>query len=107
MASSTTAGAASLQNGTTGVNGTALLGGEPLSDAQVHRDEILDGRTRIVGYRFRVVSSADASVPPSAARKMDALKADNLASFARQRLAIVPITIEDWQTLDDLYSTWW
>lgn len=65
-------------------------------NAKVQREEILDGRTRIVGYRFRVVPIDAAGIPPGPEMRLAALKADGLGSFAQQRMAIVPIGVDDW-----------
>lgn len=69
-------------------------------NAKVQRDEILDGRTRIVGYRFRVLPIDEAGIPPGAEMKFSALKADGLGSFAQQRMAIVSIGVDEWRMLD-------
>lgn len=67
----------------------------PAPSALVHRDEILDGRTRISGYRFRPLSLD--SQPPSPTAKIAALKGDNLASFAQRRMAVVPLRVSEWE----------
>jgi hemerythrin-like metal-binding protein len=69
-------------------------------NAKVQREEILDGRTRIVGYRFQVLPIDEAGIPPGPEMKLSALKADGLGSFAQQRMAIVPIGVDDWQMFD-------
>lgn len=65
------------------------------ADAFVERDEILDARSRISGYRFRAVS-ADGNLRPSPSAKVDALSRDNLAGFAQRRMAVVSIKVDEW-----------
>ena len=69
------------------------------SSILVHRDEIIDGRTRICGYRFRTVPM-DASVPPSPVARANALAADHLAKFALQRTAVVSLRVDEWRAAD-------
>ncbi len=69
-------------------------------EIQIVRDEILDGRTRIVGYRFRPAPASAAANRLDPAAKLGALKTDHLANFAEHRLAVVPISAEEWRTLD-------
>jgi EAL and modified HD-GYP domain-containing signal transduction protein len=67
--------------------------------AFVERDEILDARSRISGYRFRTVS-ADGAVRPPLAAKVEALIRDNLAGFAQRRMATVSLTADEWLQAD-------
>jgi EAL and modified HD-GYP domain-containing signal transduction protein len=67
--------------------------------AIVQRDEIIDGRARIAGYRF-IARTLNSGVAPSAPASVAALHADNLPAFAERRLAIVPLDVADWQSAD-------
>ncbi|MDP2827119.1 MAG: HDOD domain-containing protein [Sulfuricellaceae bacterium] len=67
--------------------------------AIVQRDEILDSHSRIAGYRF-TVQKLDSNKLPDTALTISALRADNLAIFAERRLALVPLTIENWKDGD-------
>ncbi|MBI2307649.1 MAG: HDOD domain-containing protein [Rhodocyclales bacterium] len=67
--------------------------------AIVHRDELIDGRSRIAGYRF-VVRRLGSELPPDPAETVGALRAENLVAFAGRRLALLPITAGDWQRAD-------
>jgi hemerythrin-like metal-binding protein len=69
---------------------------QPRGEVRIVRDEVLDGRSRIVGYRFR----AEVEGVASPVDKLNALKEDRLASFAQHRMAIVPISADEWHTLD-------
>lgn len=82
-------------------DGAQLAGsGQQHWNARVQRDEVLDGRTRIVGYRFRVVPIDESAVAPGPEAKIRALKNDSLATFAQQRLAIVPVSVDEWRSFD-------
>lgn len=70
----------------------------PPSHPLVHRDEILDRRARIAGYRFRTLSLAGRA--PSAREKSDALKCDNLPLVTEHRMAVVQLEAADWQGED-------
>jgi hemerythrin-like metal-binding protein len=61
----------------------------------VIRDEMLDARKRICGYRFRVLPR-DPLHPLGPAAKAEALRGDKLATFAERRLAVVPLTLAEW-----------
>jgi EAL and modified HD-GYP domain-containing signal transduction protein len=67
-----------------------------VAGVSVHRDEIIGNGSRIVGYRFRAVRQTGGN-PPAAGDSVAALKTDNLLNFAQRRLALVPITLEDWR----------
>lgn len=67
--------------------------------AIVQRDEILDGRSRIAGYRF-AAHCLGSGYPPSPDMAVAALLADNIVAFAERRLAIVPLTVRDWNSAD-------
>lgn len=72
----------------------------PRCEFKVMRDEVLDGRSRIVGYRFRTVATGDGPEQSCPITKLNALKADRLASFAQHRMAVIPITADEWRALD-------
>ncbi|MGE5468909.1 MAG: hypothetical protein ACM3Y9_15910 [Ignavibacteria bacterium] len=69
----------------------------PKPGVLVQREEILDGRSRISGYRFRAVA-LEAGTPATVAGRAAALRDDNLAAFAQRRLAIIPLKAEEWQS---------
>lgn len=60
----------------------------------VQRDEILDARSRIAGYRF-VVRRFGSTLTPTVAETAAALRAENVAAFAERRLVLLPVTAED------------
>jgi len=72
---------------------------EPEPGVMVQREEIIDGRSRIAGYRF-VARRLGSSTPPPASAAVTALCKDNLAVFAERRLALIRLTVEDWQAAD-------
>lgn len=73
----------------------------PRCEVRIVRDEILDGHSRIAGYRFRAEASGDGKVSPAyPVTKLNALKDDHLASFAQHRMAVVPIDAEEWRAFD-------
>lgn len=61
----------------------------------VHRDEIIDTRLRIAGYRFR--ASFWQSGEASGAMACAALLDDAVPAFAQQRLALIALSPRDWQ----------
>jgi EAL and modified HD-GYP domain-containing signal transduction protein len=64
--------------------------------AVLHREEIIDARMRIAGYRFYV----DAQQPKGRIAQVafiDAMKAEAVLSFAKRRLALIPIAAQHWQ----------
>lgn len=65
----------------------------------LQRDEIIDARTRIAGYRFsaRRPESAQQADPFST---VEVLAANNVAGFAERRMALVPLSSEDWRQQD-------
>lgn len=67
--------------------------------ALLHREEILDDRNRICGYRFQPSNYGDGT-PMSARRRMEALRNESVGQFAQRRLALVPLAIEDWHQAD-------
>lgn len=70
---------------------------EPEPRFIVQRDEILDARSRIAGYRF-IARGLGSGVRSDAGAAVAALRADNIQSFAERRLALVPLTVQDWYT---------
>jgi c-di-GMP phosphodiesterase len=73
----------------------AAHGSAPEPRFVVQRDEILDGRSRIAGYRF-VVRGLGSGMRSDAGAAVAALRADNVQLFAERRLALVPLTVQDW-----------
>ena len=71
----------------------------PSPAAIVHREEIIDYRPAIAGYVFHARSALNGASLPAQAR-VTALVDDNLARLAQRRLALVPITTEDWVAAD-------
>lgn len=65
----------------------------------VYRDEIIGDGSRLVGYRFQPFRQGGGTRPDAAAA-LAALKADNLVNFAQRRLALVPVTLEEWKQAD-------
>ncbi|MCK9283605.1 MAG: HDOD domain-containing protein [Rhodocyclaceae bacterium] len=64
--------------------------------AILHRDEIIDRRGRIAGYRFYVRPAGNAPLAGNAF--VDALKSEAVANLARRRSALLPITVEEWHS---------
>lgn len=65
----------------------------------MHRDEIIGGRARLVGYRFSPRRQQQGGAA-SGASALAALQADNVGAFAERRLALVPLTPTDWRSAD-------
>lgn len=65
----------------------------------VHREELIDARSRIAGYRFRV-RRLGSELAPNPGETLAALAAENLAQFANRRLALVPLAAGDWRRAD-------
>jgi EAL and modified HD-GYP domain-containing signal transduction protein len=65
----------------------------------LQRDEIIDAKTRIAGYRFsaRRPESAQKADPFST---VEVLAANNVVGFAERRMALVPLNSEDWRQQD-------
>lgn len=61
----------------------------------LQRDEMIDARTRIAGYRFGV-RRPDGDGIPDAATVLDTLSANHVATFAERRLALISLRPEDW-----------
>lgn len=63
------------------------------------RDEIIDVRTRIGGYRFAVhVPRSPYEANPRTT--LEALRAANVAAFAERRMALIPLPAVQWMSLD-------
>lgn len=71
----------------------------PPPPAVLQRDEIIDARTRICGYRFSA-RRPDAASPSDAGATLAVLRANNVAALAQRRLALIPIGARDWLDLD-------
>jgi EAL and modified HD-GYP domain-containing signal transduction protein len=65
------------------------------SPVVMQRDEIIDGKTRIAGYRF-LARRADSDQQPDPLSTLQILAANNVAIFAERRLALIPLTQDDW-----------
>lgn len=65
----------------------------------VHRDEIIDERSRIGGYRFHS-ARLGSPTPPFAKDAVAALQSENIVNFAQRRLALIPLRIDDWRDAD-------
>jgi EAL and modified HD-GYP domain-containing signal transduction protein len=65
----------------------------------LQRDEIIDDRTRIAGYRF-AARLADSPYQPNARATLEVLGANNIAGFAERRLALIQIQADDWLNYD-------
>lgn len=70
-----------------------------LPAAVVQRDEILDARSRIAGYRFSARRPESAGCP-DAEVTVAVLTSANVAEFAQRRLALIPLQAADWFTHD-------
>ncbi|MBK6356713.1 MAG: HDOD domain-containing protein [Betaproteobacteria bacterium] len=65
----------------------------------LQRDEIIDARTRIGGYRFSACRPESEQLA-DAASTLEILSANNVAAFATRRLALIPLAHEDWTRQD-------
>lgn len=61
----------------------------------LQRDEIIDSKTRIAGYRFSICRP-DSGLLADAPAALEVLTGNNVAAFAQRRLALIPMTVEDW-----------
>lgn len=67
--------------------------------AVLQRDEIIDGRTRICGYRFSArLPGAPGLIDPQAT--CEVLRGNNVSAFAERRLALIPIQVQHWSDFD-------
>ncbi len=67
--------------------------------AIVQREEIIDQKTRICGYRFSV-HQPDSPQLADAQATLDALAHCYVAAFAERRLALIKIETDDWSVLN-------
>ena len=65
----------------------------------LQRDEIIDAKTRIGGYRFAAHLPGSAQ-GPNARATLDALRSNNIAAFAERRMALIPLPAQHWTDLD-------
>ena len=63
------------------------------ADAMLCRDEIVDKRHRLCGYRFTIKAGGTRAAPPES-EFFEALQAADLPAFAARRIAVIPITPE-------------
>jgi EAL and modified HD-GYP domain-containing signal transduction protein len=69
----------------------------------LQRDEIIDAKTRIAGYRFAVCvpeSSRQSDHQANARATHEVLRANNVGRFAERRLALIPLQVQDWSAFD-------
>jgi EAL and modified HD-GYP domain-containing signal transduction protein len=71
----------------------------PVPALVVKREEVVDSKTRIAGYRFSTVLSASTDLP-KVRLACDALLAENLAAFAERRVTLLPIVAQNWFRAD-------
>ena len=65
------------------------------SGALLHREELLDARGRLSGYRFSFkLLDKRIQVPPGA--YLDALHAANVRAFAARRMAVIDVGLDEW-----------
>lgn len=67
--------------------------------AVLQRDEIIDAKTRIAGYRF-AARRPESPNQPDARATHELLCTNNVATFAERRLALIPIKVENWSGFD-------
>lgn len=65
----------------------------------LQRDEIIDAKTRIAGYRF-AARRPESPNQPDARATHELLCANKVATFAERRLALIPIQAQDWSGFD-------
>lgn len=64
----------------------------------LHRDEIIDERGRIAGYRFYARTSNGGAT--SSGEFISLLRDEAVTATARRRLALIPITLDEWESHD-------
>ncbi|HEX5801984.1 MAG TPA: hypothetical protein VFY24_03095, partial [Azospira sp.] len=64
----------------------------PPARVVVHRDEAIDERSRIAGYRFHTAGAGAAAID----ERIAALRGENILALAQRRLALLPLTAADW-----------
>jgi EAL and modified HD-GYP domain-containing signal transduction protein len=65
----------------------------------LQRDEIIDAKTRIGGYRF-AAHVPGSSQGPNARATLEALRSNNIAAFAERRMALIPLPAQHWADFD-------
>ncbi|HLO64645.1 MAG TPA: HDOD domain-containing protein [Azonexus sp.] len=65
----------------------------------MHRQEIIDERSRIAGYRFNAHWLTSGNAVDGGSR-LDLLLKESITNLAQRRLAVIPITPQDWQDHD-------
>lgn len=74
----------------------AAMAQRQAAEVLLQREEILDRRNRLCGYRFRLAEGGGENGGEAAEQReqqfLDALAAIDLASFAQRRLALIPIS---------------
>ncbi|UCV21927.1 EAL and HDOD domain-containing protein [Ferribacterium limneticum] len=88
-------------------SGAMQMPSAPVPAAPVHkapavvlqRDEIIDSKTRIAGYRFSA-RRPDSARLPDPRSTLEILAANDVATFAERRLALIPLTHDDWTRHD-------
>lgn len=65
----------------------------------LQRDEIIDAKTRIGGYRF-AAHVPDSPHEPNPRATLEALRAANVAVFAERRMALIPLPAVQWIGFD-------
>lgn len=65
----------------------------------MHREEIIDGRSRIAGYRFSA-HWLTGKTAVDGGNRLELLLKESISNLAQRRLAIIPINTQDWQAHD-------
>lgn len=68
----------------------------PPARVVVHRDEAIDERSRIAGYRFHTAGAGATAID----ERVAALRGENIVALAQRRLALLPLTAADWARAD-------
>ncbi len=69
----------------------AALARRQAAEALLHREEVVDARNRLYGYRF---SYRSLQAPGASSALLSALAAAEIGNFAQRRLAVIPITAD-------------
>jgi c-di-GMP phosphodiesterase len=76
-----------------------VVAAPPVPAAVLQRDEIIDARTRIAGYRLSArLPNGGGQADVQATHAL--LSAANIAALAERRIALVPLTAANWHRLD-------
>jgi len=93
------------REGATGANG-AIGAMRPVGQSAtaapalvVRREEVVDSKTRIAGYRFSTAFCASTDLP-KVRLVCEALLTENLAAFAERRVTLLPIVAQNWFRAD-------